>query len=39
MEKCLTEENAERERERGGRERESDKIWNGSIGIFHVYAP
>lgn len=40
MEKCLTGENAEREEEekRGG-ESESDKIWNNSIGIFHVYAP
>lgn len=38
MEKCLT---GEREREsarEGESERESDKIWNNSIGIFHVYA-
>lgn len=37
MEKCLKGEKAKREKEGTG-ESESHKIWNNSIGIFHVYA-
>lgn len=40
MEKCLKGEKAKKKRreKKGEGESESHKIWNNSIGIFHVYA-
>lgn len=41
MEKCLKGEKAKKkkgEKKKGEGESESHKIWNNSIGIFHVYA-